>query len=41
MKKKKLLILGASGMLGIEVLREFSKKKKYFITCNNTFTKRN
>ena len=26
MKKKKVLILGASGMLGVEVLREFSKK---------------
>ncbi len=31
MKKKKLLILGASGMLGIEVLREFSKKKNILL----------
>ena len=31
MKKKKVLILGASGMLGVEVLREFSKKIFYYM----------
>ena len=29
--KKKILILGAAGMLGLEVIREFSKKKNVLI----------
>ena len=42
MKNKKILILGASGMLGIEVLREFSKKKNVIIyaTIRNTADKK-